>query len=305
MELILIILIIILIIALFIIAIYSTALKLLYGSNAFTDKIKKIKSITYPIIISLTILVIWKTILPDNYYSLKRLLGSNEKLFNKNLNKGSFKNEVDALVTYGSLNHDINVLYNAKLDEDGNITELKEVLIKLKTESLVKIYDIKKSVKPFEGQGFIEIQIQNQNGNFVNGGKYYIEADYIDILSPDEIKNNDKNKVEEKHPASQPQVQSPYLNSSLSEELKVGSYEYLLKNGEMTGWKKIPGDCIYDIMCYSNSKPSYRIYYSDGTVVDFTDGINKELPRKTLPELRVVSLADQKLVIKVMPRKQM
>jgi len=167
-----------------------------YNSNKVKEKIKKVKLFIAPIIIILIILSAWKAFLPENYYSLKRLFGSNEKLLNKTLNKESFKNEVEALVTYGSIPHDISVLYKAKLDDAGNILELKLIPIKLNAHTLVKVFDVKQPVKSYEGQGFIEIQIQNQNGSYVNSPRYWIEADYISIVTPNDISSKDKDKIE-------------------------------------------------------------------------------------------------------------
>lgn len=79
-----------------------------------------------------------------------------------------------------------------------------------------------------------------------------------------------------------------------------GKYVYNMRAGETTGWKKIPGNCIYDVQCDREvGKPLFLIYYNDGTVVDFTDGINKELPTKTLAQFTVASRCNQKLIIKV------
>ncbi|MBX2975942.1 MAG: hypothetical protein KF721_07390 [Ignavibacteriaceae bacterium] len=206
MELTLIVLMAILLISLVILTVYIFVLKNIaidlltkghsYNSNKVKEKIKKVKLFIAPIIIILIILSAWKAFLPENYYSLKRLFGSNEKLLNKTLNKESFKNEVEALVTYGSIPHDINVLYKAKLDDAGNILELKLIPIKLNAHTLVKVFDVKQPVKSYEGQGFIEIQIQNQNGSYVNSPRYWIEADYISIVTPNDISSKDKDKIE-------------------------------------------------------------------------------------------------------------
>lgn len=206
MELTLIVLMAILLISLVILTVYIFVLKNIaidlltkgqsYNSNKVKEKIKKVKLFIVPIIIILIILSAWKAFLPENYYSLKRLFGSNEKLLNKTLNKESFKNEVEALVTYGSIPHDINVLYKAKLDDAGNILELKLIPIKLNAHTLVKVFDVKQPVKSYEGQGFIEIQIQNQNGSYVNSPRYWIEADYISIVTPNDISSKDKDKIE-------------------------------------------------------------------------------------------------------------
>jgi hypothetical protein len=294
MELALIILIIVLIISLAIMSVYILALKLLNNSSVISVKIKKIKSVIYPIIIILTILIIWKSILPENYYSLKRLLGSNEKLFNKTLDKGSFNNEVDALVTYGSLNHDINVLYNAKLDENGNITELKEVLIKLKTESLVKIYDIKKSVKPYEGQGFIEIQIQNTNGSFVNGSRYWIEADYLNILTPSDL-NKDKHLdtnigIQKKNSSTTNSTQSFYQTSSeVSKICGPGIYTINLKPGEVSKiWYSIAACHRYTFERGKTCK--FYLIYEDGTT--FSSQSSGQWPDKY--KFKIVNLATEK-----------
>lgn len=198
MELTLIILIILLTISLILITIYLLAIKLLYNTTVLTAKIKKIKSFIYPIIIILAISIIWKSILPENYYSLQRLFGSNEKLINKKIDKDSFKNEVDAIVTYARLRKDINVLYTAKIDNNDNIVELNEVLINLKANSLVKMLQVAQPIKSFQSQGFTQIQIQNQNGTYVNGACYWIEADFIDILNPNEIESKTETETTNK-----------------------------------------------------------------------------------------------------------
>jgi hypothetical protein len=218
MELTLIILIILLTISLILITIYLLAIKLLYNTTVLTAKIKKIKPFIYPIIIILSISIIWKSTLPENYYSLKRLFGSNEKLINKKIDKDSFRNEVDAIVTYARLRKDINVLYTAKIDNTDNIVELNEVLIKLKANSLVKMLQVAQPIKSFQSQGFTQIQIQNQNGTYVNGACYWIEADFIDILNPNETESKTETETTNK------------INKSIRDNIENQSVNNIVEN---------------------------------------------------------------------------
>jgi hypothetical protein len=150
--------------------------------------------------------------------------------------------------------------------------------------------------------------------SYLNGGKTQeaalVEQEFYNKWNKSRIEDSLKNAKAKLNtnananvnaPANPNNPPTPNGISTASEELTVGAHTYLLKKGEMTGWKKIPGDCIYDVMCYG-PQPLYKIYYSDGDLVDFTDGIDKELPRKTTPELRIASNADQTMVINVKKR---
>jgi len=86
-----------------------------------------------------------------------------------------------------------------------------------------------------------------------------------------------------------------------AEELSLGSHIYELNEGEMTGLKKIPGNCVYNVISFPDDA-TFIIYYDDGTVVDFSDGIDKTLPIKVEPKIRIAALKKMRLEIRIMPR---
>lgn len=267
---------------------------------------KKSDGIVVTFVVIMTLWTVWIWASPDTNRAFNRYFGSTRDVTVTRADEQSLRNEGSAAVTYAKPNRDVKVIYAVTIlkNEEGEeyIYKMFDTLVSLTRQSVLRVYNHKDKIMTYQNQGFVKIQLKKDNGSFVDGKQYWIEADYLGIISPGDLAEEQENQ-RNNFPAQVHDQSQPQPSSSLSEELSIGSYEYTIKKGEETGWKKIPGNCVYDVMCYAD-RPLYRVYYNDGTVVDFTDGINKELPRKTLAEFRIVSLTDQKLVIKVMPRKQ-
>ncbi|PIR13720.1 hypothetical protein COV49_01270 [Candidatus Falkowbacteria bacterium CG11_big_fil_rev_8_21_14_0_20_39_10] len=62
--------------------------------------------------------------------------------------------------------------------------------------------------------------------------------------------------------------------------LNTGDYQFNLTNGQQTSFLEIPGNMVYSVYL-PDEQGDFALYYNDGTVVEFRDGENKELPRKT------------------------
>ncbi len=159
-------------------------------------RLKLWKKITTLLSLIIIIYIITLIIPQDLFRSTKRIINSHESQLNSSIDRSSTEIEASALVTYAKTNKDINVLYTANYDDNKNIIALSFVKIKLNKNTQLKIVNIKEEVKLFEGQGFIEIQTPNENGSYVNSPKYWIEADYISIVTPNDISSKDKDKID-------------------------------------------------------------------------------------------------------------
>lgn len=86
---------------------------------------------------------------------------------------------------------------------------------------------------------------------------------------------------------------SPTSRPSRSNQtLGVGEHPFVLSKGEQTHWLQIPGNMIYDVYL-PKGEGGFALYYSDGTIVEFKEGENKELPRKTLATFRITARGER------------
>jgi len=257
------------------------------------SKFSLLERLVIPVVIIMCCVLAWKYFFPDGYRSTVRYASSWGKRFNTAKDRGSINNEADAATTYAFLLDSVSVLYRAS---DSTLSDISEVAVNLPKGAKVKVANHKKEVAIYDGQGFTRIQLPKANGSFVNGPKYWIEAELLDLASPSETVR----KAKEPETAVAPQPQ-PNPNPGAYEVLLPDStYTYQLAPRQTTGWKQIPGDCTYFPECTCLvTMPTFVVYYDDGDLVDFTDGRYKELPIKTEPVFQVSSRCDEPMTLTI------
>ena len=80
--------------------------------------------------------------------------------------------------------------------------------------------------------------------------------------------------------------------SRSNQTLGVGKHPFVLLRGKQTHWLQIPGNMIYDVYL-PKGEGGFALYYSDGTIVEFKEGENKELPIKTLATFRITARGER------------
>ena len=233
---------------------------------AVTTKINVIDKIIYPLVIMMCLWVGWSHFFPEDFRSTTRYFASLSQVFNTTKDRGSIENETDAKTTYGQLLKDVTVLYICVHDttmEDALFLDI------LKRGTIVKIVSHKEEVKEVDGQGFVHIQIAKANGSFVGGGKYWIEAENVQLATPRDIvpKDNALLQKSKTETVSTPitSVNIPAMKDSI---FRKGVY-YIDVNG---------GETPYNIVIYptkvgcarynlSSEDYNYKILFSDGEVV--------------------------------------
>lgn len=225
----------------------------LFGFITFglVAKVNVLDKIIYPLIVVMLLILSWQYFFPEDFNSSVRYVQSWNKKINAGKRRASLKNETVATTTYAILLQDVSVLYVP------NGSQLDVIPKELKQGLLVRVVSDRDTVITYDGQGFIQIQLPNDSGSFVGGGKYLIEAPYIQIASPREVIPERKffKKKETKKKRSDPGQLNVYPN-------KVYSWD--LEPGEETPWLKVPQTGSYDYSISSNVK-SYTVIFSDGT----------------------------------------
>jgi hypothetical protein len=239
----------------------------------FLDKV------VVPLIVCICFIYAWQYFLPDSYRSATRYLSSWSRRISTFTDRGSLGNEVEAVATYGSFLKDITVLYRLT---DNSLHDFDTLLSK---ETIVKVVNHKEEIMVYEGQGFVLIQLAKENGSFIGGSKYWIEAEFVRLVNP-------KKLVSEKASSLDSSSSSKSANSDqkgheledkniVYDQSKVSyliydlgkTYVYNLKAGEETPWRGFQPDYLSKFGISSEKEyvdgkrieGEYTVYFSDGT----------------------------------------
>ena len=235
------------------------------GIATKTDFLTKV---AYPLVLAMCFIVVWKFVAPENFRAATRHFYAKNAQVNSWNDRKSIEAEADALVTYARPNRHISVVYIATMekDEDGieYISGMKEKEdFSINENTLIKVYNHKGNVMQYEGQGFVMVQIAKKNGSFVNSGKYWLEADYLTILSPGDLAEERRIAAEQKQRAAtiaQPQVQfQPTASTKPTVYEAVGTYTIAAANQE-SGWVTVANCRHFNFTHYN-----FEIVYKDGT----------------------------------------
>jgi len=248
------------------------------------SKFKFLDKVFIPLVIGICFIYAWQYFLPDNFRSTSRYLSSWSKRISTVKDRGSIGNEVEAVATYGELLRDIKVLYQLNGDE------LQDQDYKLDKRTIVKVVDHKQQVMVYDGQGFILIQLAKENGSFVGGKKYWIEAEFVRLLSPNELVSQDELALEDNsfRLNENPNALNVGGDNIIKDESRADfllygtgkTYTYTLKAGEETPWRGFQPGIVSNYFVSSENLDGinydYTIFYSDGTT-------HKAGPEEALP----------------------
>ncbi|MFC1612992.1 hypothetical protein ACFL23_01540 [Patescibacteria group bacterium] len=133
------------------------------------------------VIIGMVAIYSAKLAMPNFYKVQERYINSTAKSVFSWQNRDSIKKETYAATTWGILKRDVDMLYDANI-VDGNIIDLIPInLPKVVSEGgLLKMFAPDEKSKIFQGQNFVEVQLETVygTGRFVGGKKYWIEANF-------------------------------------------------------------------------------------------------------------------------------
>jgi hypothetical protein len=219
-----------------------------FGSKR-PDQESKFNPLVICFVVILTGMAIWESESPIFYEASTDLYQSLVKRVVSMENRQTGKNRAEAAATYGRLNRDIYAVYTARFvsnNADSAIKKLDVQKISVKTNTLVKVFHYGKEVKNYEDQGFIEIQFEDVPNSFVDGEKFWVEADYLDILSPGDLAEERRLVAEKENKKSTSpvltQVSSRQYLSGLPYYDRVGSYDLGLQKGQVSAWITV-GPC--------------------------------------------------------------
>jgi hypothetical protein len=190
-------------------------------------KINILDKVIYPIVIVMIAVLAWEYFFPESYRSSIRYAQSWGKRIEADTDRGSLSNEAQAATTYGIILKDVAVLYNLTPVS----AEEKEVSLKAGQE--VKIVNHRAEVTIYDGQGFIQIQLPKENGSFFKGDKLWIEAEFVEVVSPNKIipQRITQNKPQPTAPTPTPAPSTP------STVLGKGAHRFYMKAGEVSDFQ--------------------------------------------------------------------
>lgn len=229
-----------------------------------TARFNALDKVIFPLVALMVLTITWKHFFPENFRSTVRYTQSWDKRINTAKDRGSIGNETEAATTYAVILKDVKSLYS-KPGED-----MDEIVKSLDEGTLVRIVNHKQEVLVYDGQGFVEIQIAKDNGSFVNGRKYWIEAEFVRVVSPGEIMAKEKKEENSSNNSPTPQPITEVRDSIFY----PGTY-YIDVNG-VTPFNIVPVSnrgCVN--INLSSDRLAYFIMFSDGEVIKASQSSNK------------------------------
>lgn len=239
----------------------------------------------------MTIWTIWVWAEPDSNRAFNRFVGSYVGLTVTGADRQSLRNEASSKATYARLLKNVKVAYEAELNDEDVITEMRDVSISLDQDDMFLIVSQKKKAYPFDGQSFVQIKVPKSNGSFIGGYKIWIDADLVMIGSRTDIdrglshvSQNNRNLAPIQKQNSRTSSTS-YSSDGRNMVLSPGVHTFRVKAGERTPMFSFP-DCGY--YPYSISSPSYNydIVYSANE--KYHGDPNLSIPTKTNPSFFIV-----------------
>lgn len=223
-----------------------------------TAKINLLDKIIFPLAIVMSMIVVWKHFFPEDFRSTVRYAQSWSKSINTGKDRGSLRNETNAATTYAAVIRDVQVLYLRNGDE-------LDVVAKSLAKGLkVRLVDHKDEIFIYDGQGLVQIQLAKENGSYIGGSKYWIEAEYVDIITPKEMVSQNRE--------AEDGVIYDEARSGVRLLERGKTYAYDLKSGDQTPWLG-----VYDKKKFSyavtSKEDDFKLFFSDGTSEVAKDGL--------------------------------
>lgn len=234
-----------------------------------TAKFNALDKIVFPLVAVMVLTLAWKHFFPEDFRSTTRYAQSWSKRVNTGKDRGSIGNETEAATSYAVVLKDIKSLYS----EPGD--EMDKIVKELDEGTIVRLVNHKQEVLIYDGQGFVEIQLPKKDGSFVHGSKYWIEAEFVEVVSPRDIISKRQNKQIQLQPQpQQPQGPAPISMAQKDSVFRTGEYEIELVNG-VTPFNIITwfdsGNGSYTI-----ESQNFEVYvqFANETPIKATPGVN-------------------------------
>lgn len=243
---------------------------------AGTSKINVVDKIIIPLTTLMIAILIWNDVNHEGFRSSVRYVSSWTKVFNTTKDRGSLKNESEAATTYAITVKDVAVLY----DINEETTEMELVDIALEKGSVTRLVSHKDEVVIMDGQGFVQIQLRNEKGTFVQGKKFWIEAEFVEVCSPKIALTNDTALKVPKNLASEKgSIRNLLQEFKDYDTLEEGKTVFFLDDDGETPWFAFKKDSFFNFRINSPDN-DYVLKISDGreyksksnAAIDLKDG---------------------------------
>ncbi len=142
-----------------------------------SSKFNLLDNVVFPLVIIMVLVAAWQQFAPESYRSATRYAKSQSMRFTAGKDRASIKNETEALSTYATLLRDVKCLYLI------NENQIDQIAVDLQAGEVFRLVNHKENVLLLNGHAFVEIQLANDKNSFVDGNKYYIEAEFVEIVS--------------------------------------------------------------------------------------------------------------------------
>lgn len=139
-------------------------------------KFNFLDQLVIPIIVIMSIVMLLKALFPEDVKIAKEYLMTQVDRSRGEMKTGTIKEYSKNMNTYAVVVSDIDRLY---LFNEGQIDEIKK---DIRCETVVRVNNLKERAITYDSQVFYEIQLARDNGSFVNGSKYYVEAYMIRLV---------------------------------------------------------------------------------------------------------------------------
>jgi len=247
-----------------------------------TAKINFLDKVVPVLIILMILITVWKNYFPNGYESTTRYALSWGKKINTHKDRGSINNETDAATTYAAVLKDVAVLYLR------NGQKLDIVKKRLFRGTIVRLVNHKDEVFIYDGQGLVQIQLERDNGSFIEGSKYWIEAEYVQIASPRAIVSKDDSLLPGKQKKNESRIQAQSL--AVRDSFFTSGTYYIDVNNEAFYYINILSTktCARYSLA-SQTGNGYFVIYDDGPPVYDEPGINTVFPNKERPRFKLKS----------------
>jgi hypothetical protein len=227
---------------------------------AGTSKINVVDKIIIPLTTLMIAILIWNDVNHEGFRSSVRYVSSWTKVFNTTKDRGSLKNESEAATTYAITVKDVAVLY----DIDEETTEMELVDIVLEKGAVTRLVSHKDEVVIIDGQGFVQIQLRNEKGTFVQGKKFWIEAEFVEVCSPKIALTNDTALKVTKNLASEKgSIRNLLQEFKDYDTLEEGKTAFFLDDDGETPWFAFKKDSFFNFRINSPDN-DYVLKISDG-----------------------------------------
>jgi hypothetical protein len=215
------------------------------------SKTNIIEKVIVPVVIILTVSAGIREVFPDTYRASTRWMTSNGKMGVAYVDRQSLMSEGTTSSNFAKPIKDI-FLY--KIDK-MRITNTGIIWSK---DSILRVLSPKDTGITVNGLLFIKVQIPDENGSYIDGPEYWVEADLIDIASRRSLLS----KSEELKDSEKELTQEPAVNPI--KDYYAGDKPYFkLGAGELSQRIRVPANSLILVEVFSNG--DYIIVPEDGS----------------------------------------